>query len=300
MWLRILIDFFIIVFILTLIIGIRAVMPPRLKIFILPNDIGLPYEDIILQTKDGKKLKGWLIYSPKSKGIIICLHGYPANKSDILPVVEFLYPSFSLLLFDFRAHGESEGRVCYFGLKEYLDVESAIDFIKRDKKIKDLPIGIWGYSFGGAVGIISASKYKEIRAIVTDSSFANFPDMVKNYYKNLGPLKYIFSSFSIFLGKYVFRSDFKENSPENFIDKINCPILIIHSINDDFVPFSHAEKLYELANNPKEIYKVEGKHIGLDRAYTNEYREKVKKFFDTYLIISEPGSEKGRGYGRNF
>ncbi|MCM8810519.1 MAG: alpha/beta hydrolase [Candidatus Omnitrophica bacterium] len=283
MWIRILIDFLIIVFLLSLIIGVRAVMPPRLSIFLTPKDIGLPYENITLKTEDGKKLIGWLIYSEKSKGIIICLHGYPANKSDILPVVEFLYPEFSLLLFDFRAHGESQGKVCYFGLKEFLDVKSAIDFIKNNEKVKNLPIGVWGYSFGGAVGIISAAKYKDIKSLVTDSAFANFPDMVKNYYKNLGPLKYIFSSFSIFLGRHVFRSDFKLNSPENFISSLTCPILIIHSRNDDFVPFVHAEKLYEKANQPKEIYIVEGPHTGLDRAYTNEYREKVKNFFEKYL-----------------
>jgi pimeloyl-ACP methyl ester carboxylesterase len=289
MWIRILIDFFIILVILTLIIGARAIMPPRLKIFITPKDIGLPFKEIILETSDGKKLKGWLIYSEKSKGIIICLHGYPANKADILPVVEFLYPEFSLLLFDFRAHGESQGKVCYFGLKEFLDVKSAIDFIKNNKETKDLPIGIWGYSFGGAVGIISASKFNEIKCVVTDSAFANFPDMVKNYYKNLGPLKYIFSFFSIFLGRYVFRSDFKLNSPENFINNVKCPVLIIHSRNDEFVPFTHAQKLFERANQPKEIYVVEGLHTGLERAYTEEYREKVKSFFEKYLFLNQKG-----------
>ncbi len=294
MWIRILVDFLIVVFFLSLIIGARAVMPPRLGIFITPKDMGLPYENIILKTHDGKKLKGWLIYSEKSKGIIICLHGYPANKSDILPVVEFLYPDFSLLLFDFRAHGESEGRVCYFGLKEFLDVKSAIDFIKNDKRMKYLPIGIWGYSFGGAVGIISASKYNDIKAVVSDSSFANFPDMVKSYYKNLGPLKYIFSYFSIFLGKYVFRSDFKQNSPENFIGNVKCPVLIIHSRNDEFVPFYHAERLYKKANQPKEIYIVEGPHTGLDRAYTQEYREKVKNFFIKFLIFEKSFYKGGK------
>lgn len=284
MWIRILVDFFIIVFFLTLIIGFRAVIPKRMEIFFKPDDLGLPYENIIFTTSDGKRLKGWLIYSEKSKGIIICLHGYPANKSDILPVVEFLYPDFSLLLFDFRAHGESEGKVCYFGLKEYLDVKSAIDFIKNNEKTKNLKIGIWGYSFGGAVGIISASKYDEIKALVSDSSFANFPDMVKNYYKNLGPLKYIFSSFSIFLGRYVLRSDFRENSPENFIGNVKCPVLIIHSRNDEFVPFSHAKILYERCKSTKELYIVEGPHTGLDRAYTDEYRKKVKNFFKRFIM----------------
>lgn len=290
MFFRILIDFFIIVVILSLIIGWRAVMPPRMPITIVPSDMGLPYENIVLQTSDGKKLKGWLIYSEKSRGVIICLHGYPANKSDILPVVEFLYPEFSLLLFDFRAHGESEGKVTYFGLKEFLDVESAMKFLKNNEKTKNLKIGIWGYSFGGAVGIISAAKYDEIKCLVSDSAFANFPEMVTNYYKNLGPLKYIFSGFSRFLGRYVFRSDFKLNSPENFIDKIKCPVLIIHSVNDEFVPFSHAERLYEKAPFPKELFKVKGVHTGLERAYTEEYREKVKKFFLKYLSGGKNGN----------
>jgi len=79
------------------------------------------------------------------------------------------------------------------------------------------------------------------------------------------------------------------NSPENFISNVKCPVLIIHSRNDEFVPFSHAQKLYERANQPKEIYVVEGPHTGLDRAYTEEYREKVKNFFKKYLL-----SEKRR------
>ncbi|HOL23025.1 MAG TPA: alpha/beta fold hydrolase, partial [bacterium] len=190
MWVRVLIDAVIIIVVLTIIFGWRAIMPARMPVYLLPSDMGLPYENIILKTVDGKNLKGWFIPSSKGKGVIICLHGYPSNKSDILPVVSFLYPEFSLLLFDFRAHGESEGKITYFGLKEFMDVRAAMDFIKSRDDIKNNRIGIWGYSLGGAVGIITSAKYEGIDAIVTDSAFANFPEMVTHYYKNLGPLKY--------------------------------------------------------------------------------------------------------------
>lgn len=282
-WLRILIDIAIVIFLLTIIIGWRAIMPPRMPIELLPSDLGLPYEDVTFKTSDGKRLKGWLIYSENSSSIIICLHGYPANKSDILPVVSFLYPEFSLFLFDFRAHGESEGRVTYFGLKEYLDVEGAINFIRQNEKTKDFKIGVWGYSLGGAVAILTAARNDEIKAIVTDSAFANFPEMVTNYYKNFGPFKYVFSALSKFMGKYILRKDFTQNSPEYKIDKIKCPILIIHSEEDEFVPVEHAKRLYRKAKGKKELWITKGSHTGLERAYTEEYQTKIKNFFKKYL-----------------
>ncbi|MDD3726217.1 MAG: alpha/beta hydrolase [Candidatus Ratteibacteria bacterium] len=289
MWFRVIIDACIVVIALTIIFGWRAIMPVRMPAYLTPSDMGLPYENITLLTQDGKKLAAWFIYSEKGKGTIICLHGYPANKSDILPVVSFLYPDFSLLLFDFRAHGESEGKITYFGLKEFMDVKAGIDFLNSREETKKSKIGIWGYSLGGAVGIIASAKYKDIDALVTDSAFANFPEMITYYYKKLGPLKYIVSSLSRLLGRYVLGSDFIQNSPEYFIDKISSPILIIHSKEDDFVPFEHAERLFNKAPQPKELWSVEGTHTGLDHAYTDEYQDTVKKFFKEHFSTMESG-----------
>ncbi|HOV22503.1 MAG TPA: alpha/beta fold hydrolase [bacterium] len=283
MLIRILIDAVIIIFVLTIIFGWRAIMPARAPRYLIPSDLGIPYEKVNFQTDDGKKLTGWLIHSPKSKSVIICLHGYPSSKSDILPVVSYLYPDFSLLLFDFRAHGESKGKVVYFGLKEYLDVKAAIDFLKNDKRTKNLKIGVWGYSLGASVGIISASKYQEIKCLVSDSAFANFPEMITHYYKKFGPLKYAFSYLSNLLGKIILKDDFMENSPENYIDKVKCPVLIIHSREDDFVPFSHAEILYNKIKGEKELFVLEGSHVDFDARYNQEYRDKVKEFFCKYL-----------------
>lgn len=287
MWFRILIDAVIIVFVLTLIFGWRALMPVRMQDYLLPSDFGMPYENIVLETRDGVKLGGWLIPSEKSKGIVICLHGYPANKSDILPVISFLYPEFSLLLFDFRAHGNSGGKITYFGLKESLDVEAALRFIRSEEALKDKKTGIWGYSMGGAVGIISSARYGGIDALVTDSAFANFPEMVMHYYGNFGPLKYVFSALSTVLGRYVFGFDFFENSPENFINGIKAPVFLIHSKQDEFVPYGHAERLFMKAPEPKRLWAVEGAHTGLDRAFTGEYQDAVKEFF---LLHLNPGS----------
>ncbi|MCK9265742.1 alpha/beta fold hydrolase [bacterium] len=282
--LRIVIDGLIIISALVVLTGWRALAPARMPTLCIPSDYGLPYTNITMKTQDGIELKGWFIPSDESEGVIICLHGYPANKSDILLVTSFLYPKFSLLLFDFRAHGESGGRITHFGLKEFLDVEAFIRFIKTDKNFKDKKIGVWGYSLGGAVGIKAACEYKEVSAIVTDSAFANFPEMVTSYYKNMGFFKYIFSSLARLLGNLILKADFIQNSPEYVIDNIYAPILIIHSKQDEFVPYSHAERLFLKAPEPKMLWAVEGTHTGLDRTFTDEYQRKVLSFFETHLL----------------
>jgi len=291
---RIIVDGALIIFVLVLLTGWRALMPPRMPAYLVPSDYGLPCREIEMETEDGIALKGWLIRSEESRGVIICLHGYPANKSDILPAVAFLYPDFSLLLPDFRAHGESGGRITHFGMKEFLDVEAAVRFVREDESLKGSRIGVWGYSLGGAVAIIASSRCRDIDALVTDSAFANFPEMVTTYYKNMGPLKNLFSILARLLGRILLKGDFIRNSPEYSIEGINAPILIIHSREDDFVPYSHAERLYEKAPEPKEIFVAEGIHTGLDRAFTEEYRDKVRNFFSAYLGGNAPEKNGSR------
>ena len=281
MILKVVIDGIIIIFVLVIILGYRALSPARMPILITPSDLGLPYKKVEFPTDDGKILSGWFIPSKRASAIIICLHGYPANKSDILPLVEFLYPEFSIFLFDFRAHGESTGRITYFGLKEHLDVYAAIRYLNSNPETKNARIGIWGYSLGGAVGIIAADGNNNIKALVTDSAFANFPEMIIHYYKNFGPLKYVFGLLSRGMGKIVFKTDFSANSPEKKIAGIKCPILIIHSQDDDFVPFEHAKRLFEKAPEPKELLISYGSHTS--GTGTSQYQGKILSFFKKYL-----------------
>lgn len=281
--LRVLVDILLVVFGMVIVMGFRALKPARMPVLMSPEGLGLKSQAVTFRTSDGKDLKGWLIPSEKSRAVIICLHGYPANKSDILPVVRFLHPEFTLFLFDFRAHGESGGFITTFGLKEVLDVEAAIEYLKSVPSLREKPVGIWGYSLGGAVGILTAAKNPEIKTVVSDSAFANFPEMVTIHFKNMGPLKYVFSLFSRLLGRIVFRMDFMENSPEFHIKDVKAPILLIHSGTDEFIPFRHAQRLYRNANEPRELWKVGGTHTGVDQTELSGYQAKVSGWFRKYL-----------------
>jgi pimeloyl-ACP methyl ester carboxylesterase len=278
---RIIFDFFLVIIGVFIVTVLSALFPMHMPNKYTPQDMGFGYEEVIFSSTDNKELSGWLIYSPNAEGTIICCHGYPANKSDILPTVSFLYPHFNLFLFDFRGHGDSQGRLVSFGLREDKDLLGAINYIKKNPKTNKLPIGIWGYSFGGAVAIKTCAQSKEIKALVTDSAYADFPEMIIQHYGNLGPLKYIFGAGGKFIGNILFRGKLSELSPETFMDSLNTPILIIHASGDSLVPVEHAERLYDKAKQPKELLILQD--ITHGAIETGLYRYKIKMFFEKYL-----------------
>ena len=116
----------------------------------------------------------------KADKTLILLHGYPADKGNILPALAFLHADFNLLLFDFRYLGESEGSYSTAGAKEVEDFLAAIRFLKR-RGIKE--VGVWGFSMGGAVGLMAIDKAPEIKAVVSESSYASLAEMALQLFR---------------------------------------------------------------------------------------------------------------------
>ena len=284
-WVRILVDLAIIFVGLVLVTIFRALSPRHLPNSITPKFFDLPYQEVTFSAADGLLLSGWFIpSSKKTSATIICCHGYPANKSDILPAVSFLYPDFNLLLFDFRGHGDSQGRLVTFGLRESRDILGAISHLKSQTGTKNLPIGIYGYSYGGAVAIKTAVSTKEVRAIVTDSTYADFPEMIVQYYANFGPFKYLLGILPKILGNLFLKEGLSRLSPENIVGLITTPLLIIHNSNDSFVPVTHARRLYEKAGvATAELLVLPGATHGV--GLQNEYQERITDFFKKYLVL---------------
>src|SRR5262245_36582498 len=79
-----------------------SIRPPKIISSLTPRDLKMNYEDVSFKTADGLALRGWYILSAKpTKKTLILLHGYPADKGNILPALAFLHEDFNLLPFDF-------------------------------------------------------------------------------------------------------------------------------------------------------------------------------------------------------
>jgi uncharacterized protein len=256
-----------------------SIRPPKLVSSLTPRDLKMAYQDVSFRTADGLTLRGWLIPSVRTTGKnLILLHGYPADKGDILPALAFLHEDFNLLLFDFRYLGKSEGSYSTIGAKEVEDLLAAIQFLKA-RGVRE--VGVWGFSMGGAVALMAIEKAPEIRAVIAESSYASLAQMALQLFRipllNY-PIAYLVGLWSkLFLG-----IDLKDVSPAERVRNTTVPILLIHSSADAVIPFSHAQSLREALakNSSAEFWFHDGAAHGQLAA---DYQSRVRTFFHKNL-----------------
>lgn len=257
------------------------IRPEKFSSMITPKDFNKEYENITLYTQDGLKLSAWFLPNKKvSDKAIIILHGYPADKSDLLASYLFLHERYSLLFVDFRYFGESEGKYTTIGIKEVEDVLAAVKFL-QERQVKK--IGIFGFSMGGATALMTLSKIDAINAVVSQSAYAGLDLMAENQYKYFYFLKRPLTLLTKMWGKLIFGIDISTMSPRVVIQNIQAPILIIHSKQDDQIPFSHALILRDaLKNNLQAEFWFQDSLIHGENSGAG-YEKRIIDFFAKYL-----------------
>ncbi|MCK4647919.1 prolyl oligopeptidase family serine peptidase [bacterium] len=255
-----------------------SVCPRRFVSSINPANFGLKCEEINFRTRDGLILKGWFIPKEGKKTTIIVCHGYPFDKGNILPSSLFLRREYNLFLFDFRAMGESEGRYTTAGYHEKKDLLAAIDYLKS-RGIER--IGALGFSLGGAVIIMAHSP--DIKAIVSDSSYATLDLMIHSLFRHYHFLRYPFVFTAKLLSRLVLKFNTSSVSPVDTIKEVETPILLIHGEGDSQIPVKNAYLLHGAAPKSK-LWIVPGADHGEAQVLaTIEYEKRVLEFFKKNL-----------------
>lgn len=252
-----------------------AIRPLRIITLVTPKQFDLNYDTVTFRTKDHVLIKGWFIpnKNPRAKTIIL-LHGYPADKGDLLASRLFLHQDYHLLLIDFRYLGESEGSYSTAGFKEVKDLKAAIKWL-HSRGIHEL--GIWGISMGAAVALMAAPSSKEIKAVVAESSYARL-DMMAAQYFTIPLLRYPLGQLMRLWGWLFLGYDAKKVSPMDAAAQLTIPVLLIHSQTDALIPFSQAKLIQAaLRNNPHAefLFFADEPHGGLPP----DYQSKIKAFF---------------------
>ncbi|MCZ6777085.1 MAG: alpha/beta hydrolase [Ignavibacteria bacterium] len=215
---------------------------PSRQLISFPDDAGLPYEEVTLQTVDGMKLSGWFVPAREPRGVVLFCHGNGGNISHRLESLRiFFHLGLSTLIFDYRGYGHSEGKATEQGT--YEDAEAAWRYLVENRQVHPRNIILFGRSLGGAVASWLASKH-EPRALIIESTFTSVPDLAAELYPYF-PVRLL--------------SRFNYNTIA-YLRQLKCPVLIIHSPDDDIVPYSHGVKLYKSAKEPKEFLEITGSH----------------------------------------
>src|SRR2546423_6853721 len=118
-------------FLALLLVSWMSVHPFRTPIFISPGALGKPQEDVEFSTSDGITLRGWWSEARGAKAVAVLSHGYVMNRCELTPLASQLVDAgCSALVYDFRAHGKSSGRICGFGVREAGDVRAAVELMR--------------------------------------------------------------------------------------------------------------------------------------------------------------------------
>ena len=239
-----------------------------------PEDFGLKAEDVSFWSTDGIPLKGWYIRSQgAARGTVIIAHGINGNRSDMLSRGAFLvHDKYNTLLIDLRDHGQSGGTYAGPGYMESRDILGALKYLRDRGEIG--PFTVMGHSYGAVAALYAGSQSKDIAAVISDSAFISFEDMVhratillskdpeRSFWERLG-LRLAGFRVTLWAVKpiYYLRThvwlDGRKADALVAISRIGMrPILFISGEKDEICPPQNARRMYNTALSPEKLLLV--------------------------------------------
>lgn len=230
----------------------------------------MPFEDVELLTDDGVRLHAWWVPAPlKESGaarrsVLFC-HGNAGNISHRTESVGVFHKlGLNVLIFDYRGYGRSAGRPTERGT--YLDAEAAWKHLVEVRGARPERTVLFGRSLGGAVAARTAEAHPP-GALILESTFTSLPDMGAELYPWL-PVR--------LLSRYRYRSS-------DLVPAMKCPVLVIHSPEDELVPYAHGRRLFETAPGPKTFLEIGGDHNNGWYESRKRYVAGLRAFLDEHL-----------------
>jgi uncharacterized protein len=251
-----------------------------------PANYGLAAEAAEFRSGDGVMLRGWYIPCENStKTIIVCSGANGSLDADV-HVAPWLHEAgFNVLLFNWRAHGQSEGEVVTLGFNERYDLIAAAEFAKSKSGER---IGVLGFSMGGTVAIATAAVYDDINAVVADSPFVYVLSAVAGgLIERRMPegLSFLLARLFVFTACLRTRLNLFDIDLARWIHRVAPrPLLLIFGEQDVIVSKSEVDVLFARAGDPKEVWRVPGAaHRNIHTLRPEEYRRRILEFFGKNL-----------------
>lgn len=253
---------------------------------------GIVFERVRLRAKDGIRLSGWYVPPPDdvpTRGVVVICHGYFGHRGKMLPHLGFLHRAgYAALMFDFRAHGWSGGVRTTFGITEPLDLSAAIDWVKENDELANLPLAVVSESMGAATAIIVAAADKRIDAIVADSAFARFDGTIETRLTSLlgKQLAGIIAPRAQVVGEQILKQVCYDIAPVEVVGQIAPrPLFLLQGSDDEVVP-PKSLGLLQAASDPSytEVWQIPGaRHVKGIHTHREEYGRRVVEFLDKSL-----------------
>ncbi len=238
---------------------------PSRQVDATPADIGLAFDAVTLNTADGEALAGWFVPASAARGTLLYLHGNGGNIGHRLDQIEVFHRlGLDVFIIDYRGYGASSGKPSEEGT--YRDALAAWNWLTQEKRLAPERIVLFGESLGGSIAAWLAARQAPAGLIIY-ASFTSVPEMAQALYP-------MFPAARLVRYRYDTRAA---------LGKVNCPVLILHSPEDEIIPFSHGQALLEAAREPKRLVELRGGHNDALWVSREIYPREIGAFLQTFL-----------------
>ena len=250
----------------------HAIYFPQREVRHTPADLNLAYEDVRFAAADGVKLSGWLVPALNPRGTVLFCHGNGGNIAGCLDSILVGHRlGLTMFVFDYRGYGNSEGEPTEQGT--YRDADAAWDYLVKDRKTVPGEIIVWGRSLGGSIAARTAARHPA-GLLIIESAFVSIRELARERFSWVP---------AWVLDGYVY--DTREE-----LLKVGIPVLVIHSPDDEIIPFRHGKVLYGSLKGPRSFVEIKGSHNQGFIQSGKVYESGIDEFISTYLVAKESTS----------
>lgn len=244
---------------------------PGRELAATPARAGIEFQDVELRTSDGERLHGWWLPQERSRVTLLFFHGNAGNISHRLESLKiFNELGVDVLIIDYRGYGRSSGRPSEAGL--YRDAQSAWDWLTETQGVSPSDIILFGRSLGGAVAAKLATRV-DAGGLIVESVFTSVPDIGAELYWWL-PVRWLSTL---------------EFDTAEFIRRTELPVLVVHSSDDEIIPFAHGLRLREIAGDHGTLLEIRGGHNTGFLDSGERYRQGLQAFITS--LVDRPGRD---------
>lgn len=254
------------------------------------------YESVCVKARDGKLLRGRYYHVRDNAPLLLAFHGYRSvSTRDCAGAFALaLKFNFNILAVDQRAHGESEGHVISFGIRERRDCLSWAEYAAE--RFGGCPIVLCGISMGAATVLMASSLPlpANVVCIAADCPYSSPAAIIRKVSRDEGYPPALVYPF-IWLGGWIYGGfRLTEADAVSAVRQAKVPILLIHGEDDRFVPCEMSREILDNCGSRAELHTFPGAGHGLSYLTDPARYERIwADFFRSVPELSGYMTEEG-------
>ena len=236
----------------------RLIYYPQRTPFVTPPGI----TDLNLTASDGVPIHGWFVPTLLAPApTVLLFHGNAGNLSHRLQKIALLRAAgAAVCIIDYRGYGRSSGSPSEAGT--YRDARAAYDYLTTTRELAPRNIVLYGESLGSAVAVELATQVP-VGGVVIEEAFTSIPEVGQKMFPLL-PIGWLVRNRYDTIHK---------------MGRLQSPLLIFHSRQDELFPYEYAERLLAAAPEPKRLVELQGGHNDAFWQSQVVYRSALQQFF---------------------